>query len=299
MRRFALLTTCLLWLWSAPGFSQTAKPVPITDEFSGLELGVTGLNLVAGPFILLAGPRLVTQQPTLIDPPEEGSIDYAVSQVVLHGNLETGERILGGVTDPVLLATPWAGLLFYGVSAGWASLGKPLPGQSVHIAHSAIAYAEALGWTSLLVGGARLLVGRERPWVALDRPQFAREGIEPTTSLASSHTALGATFASFVGLDLSAHLIHRQDAGVFVGRVLPFTILYGFVALASVAHIYDQENFVSDELIGLSIGTAIGAVAWWVHFDARGRPRGRNRRLSVAPLLDESALGVSFGFRLR
>lgn len=274
-----LAIIALVCLWASPGSAEeNPEQVPVADEFSPVELALTGVGFVAGPAVLLAGPRVVQRQPATFAAPREGTIDYAVSSA-LHGNLQTGNRVLGGWSDPTLLAAPWAAFLFYGTSALWSAVGRPWLGQR-NIAHSAIAYAEGLGWTSLLVGSARLLVRRDRPWVALDRPQFARDGIEPTTSLASSHTALGATFGAFVTLDLAAYLARQLGPG---WRALPYPILSGFVVTASIAHVADQENFLSDELAGLVIGTISGAAAWFRHFDSSGQPRARRLKLTLMP----------------
>ena len=255
---------------STPRPAGAEERVPLTENFSAFELTTVTLSITVGPAVLLGGPRLVDAGVAEIMTPT-GSLDYAISSTV-HGDLDTGARMAFGLSDPLLLYLPWVGALYFGASAAWlGAFRRPLvPGQSPNIDHLAFTYFEAVGWTAVAVGAGRLLVRRDRPWVALDRPQFARDGIEPTTSTASSHTALGAAAASVLSRSLWVELKDQP----FAIRLLPQVALWGFVGFASFAHVHDQENFFTDELLGLAVGTTLGQLAYSIHFDADGRPRG-------------------------
>lgn len=245
--------------------------VPLTANFSPVELTTTSIGIGLGPAVLLLGPRIFDGGLTTLNTPD-GTLDYRISDN-FHGPLETGDRMALGLSDPLLLTLPWVGALYMGTSAAWFGITRRplLAGQTVNIDHLAFTYFEALGWTAFTVGATRMLLRRPRPWVELDRPQFARETIEPTTSFASSHTALGATAAMVLSRSLWDQM-HNQPTLV---RLLPQVALYGFLAFASVAHVHDQENFVTDELAGLAIGTAFGHLAYSLHFDRDGQPRSR------------------------
>ena len=256
--------------------------VPLTENFSRLELVTTGTVAIAGVLALAVSPRIWQPTPS-IGPPEPSSFDRRVSDELYqaHG---TGARFWGGVPDRAgLFVLPYLPAVFYGGEALWrARTGRTFfEGGDQNPDHRFVAYAEALGWTALLNGVTKVVVGRARPYVVLNHPELARARSEDNVSFFSSHSSAMFCTASFVALDASDTLHWRVLADAppverfLVGTLVPYAVSFGVASLVSVSRIIDQQHWASDVIVGAGVGTLVAHLAYVAHFDHRGRPRRR------------------------
>jgi len=261
-----------------PSRARAGERVPLTANYSPVGLIVTGVVAGTGSTLVLAGTNILGEPRASFGPPSRGSLDYGVS-IHAHGDLAEGGSFLLGIPTIAGWALPAVAGGYYLVSALYYGISDaPMIGaQSNAIDHKAIGYAQTLGWTALAVGAARLAFGRERPYVALARPAFAQDNLADTTSFLSARSALSFAFASYVSRDVGNYLVNRAGWNFLPGRLIPAVVAYGVATLASVAHVRDQQNFLSDEVVGAVLGGVIGNCVYAIHFDDQGNPRLRNR----------------------
>ncbi|HET6148744.1 MAG TPA: phosphatase PAP2 family protein [Polyangia bacterium] len=256
--------------------------IPLSDNFSRLELVTTATVVVAGSLALALSPKIWPPTPS-IGPPAPSSFDRRVSDDLYqaHG---TGDRFLGRVPDRAgLYVLPYLPGVFYGGEALWrARTGRTLrEGGDQNPDHRFAAYAEALGWTTLLNGVTKVVVGRARPYVVLNHPELADAGSEDNVSFFSGHSSVIFCAASFVALDASDRLRWRVLADAppverfLLGTLVPYTVSFGVAALVSVSRIIDQQHWASDVIVGAGVGTLVAHLAYVAHFDHWGRPRRR------------------------
>jgi membrane-associated phospholipid phosphatase len=271
---------------AAPASGAPDDPrVPLSDNFSRLELVTTGTVAVLGPLALAVSPKIWTPTPS-IGAPEPSSFDRRVSDELYqaHG---TGARFWGRVPDRAgLYVLPYLPAVFYGGEALWrARTGRTwFEDGDQNPDHRFVAYAEALGWTALVNGVTKVVVGRARPYVVLDHPELADARSEDNVSFFSAHSATIFCTASFVALDVGDTLRWRVLADAppaqrfLLGTLLPYTVSFGVATLVSVSRIIDQQHWASDVIVGAGVGALVAHLAYVAHFDHRGRPR---RRLSA------------------
>ena len=278
----AVSVTLVVTAGSARAAPITDPRVPLTDNFSLLELVTTGTVAVVGPLALAMSPKIWSPAPS-IGAPEPSSFDRRVSDDLYqaHG---TGARFWGRVPDRAgLYVLPYLPAVFYGGEAlwrartgrGWFENGDQNPD------HRLLAYVEALGWTALINGVTKVVVGRSRPYVVLNHPELADARSEDNVSFFSAHSSAIFCTASFVALDVSDTLRWRVLADAppaerfLLGTLLPYTVSFGVASLVSVSRIIDQQHWASDVMVGAGVGTLIGHLAYVAHFDHWGRPRRR------------------------
>jgi membrane-associated phospholipid phosphatase len=274
----------------APPESDSGARVPLTANFSPLELVTTGAVAVTGVLALALAPKIWPPAPS-IGAPAPSSFDRRISDDLYraHG---TGSRFWGGVPDVGgLYVMPYLPAIFYGGETLWLARGRgPLfAGGDQNPDHHFVAYAEALGWTALVTGVTKVVVGRARPYVVLDHPQLAAGRSEDNVSFFSSHSSAMFCTASFVALDASDTLRGRLAGAspgerFLVGTLLPYTVSFGVASLVAVSRIVDQQHWASDVLVGAGAGTLIAHLAYVTHFDHRGRPRRRWPADPAAPV---------------
>lgn len=270
-----------------PGLLDT--PVPLAANYSNAELVLLGVVYPTSAVLTLWGGKILPAPVPSIGSPDPLSIDYRVSNA-LHGDLETGNRFLGGVPDKSAYVLGVAPALYFVTASGYrAATGKQLFGfEGQHIYHSTLAFAEAYAWTGLLTNGAKFLVGRPRPYVALERDAYAWKPTENNLSFFSGHASLAFAAAGFLGRDISDGLYHRLLVDwepvprYLVGRVVPFTVSYGLAGLIAFSRVYDQQHYLSDVLIGATVGTLTTNLVYSARFDHNGAPRQRHAVGSTA-----------------
>lgn len=267
---------------AAASVAPSDSRVPLTDNFSRLELVTAGTVAVLGPLALAVSPKIWTPTPS-IGPPEASSFDRRVSDDLYQAN-GTGRRFWGRVPDRGgLYVLPYLPAIFYGGEALWrARTGHTwFDNGDQNPDHRFVAYAEALGWTALLNGVTKVMVGRARPYVVLNHPELAEARAEDNVSFFSAHSSAIFCTASFVALDVSDTLRWRVLADAppaerfLLGTLLPYAVSFGVASLVSVSRIIDQQHWASDVIVGAGVGTLVAHLAYVAHFDHRGRPRRR------------------------
>ncbi|MFH0901185.1 MAG: phosphatase PAP2 family protein [Pseudomonadota bacterium] len=252
--------------------------VPLSANFSTGEL--TGIAITATMDIaLFALQRPLVDwrgEPLVGDP---GSLDRSVSNSLYR----PGEgRLLGGVPDvggqviaPVLV------LGYYALDAGLLfSRGRSLSGDA-NADHELVALVEGYSLTAGLTQLAKIAIGRERPEYALGRRAPDRDDSEATVSFFSLHSSSSFCLAAFVWRDVSDWLTHERMQGestnirFWMGRVAPAILFYGAAALVGYSRIVDQKHYLSDVVFGALVGSAMGNLAYALHFDGSGQPRRR------------------------
>jgi len=260
-------------------------PVPLTENFSRLELVTTGTVAIAGVLALSVSPKIWQPTPSL-GPPEPSSFDRRVSDALYQAN-GSDSRFWGRVPDRAgLYVLPYLPAVFYGGEWLWRARrgGTLFQDGDQNPDHRFVAYTEALGWTALINGVTKVVVGRARPYVVLHHPELAGARSEDNVSFFSAHSSAIFCAASFVALDVSDTLRWRVLADAppaerfLVGTVVPYAVTFGVASLVSVSRIIDQQHWASDVIVGAGVGTLVAHLAYVAHFDHWGRPR---RRLSA------------------
>ncbi len=254
-----------------------AGRMPIAANFSTIELIVDGLALGAGGALILLDGDLFGKTAPSMGSPEKGSLDYDLS-IGFHGDLLEGEAYFFGISDIMGYTLIGAPLLWYGISAGvlWSGGDPMLDSQSVNIDHSLWGYIETLAWTAAATGLTKAVTGRDRPYKAFERPGYGDTNEEWQSSFFSTMAAFSFASAAYVSWDLTDNLIHKQKMGYLLGRVVPFTVLYGTATLASLGVMYQQEAFFTDVFVGAAVGSLIGNLVYVTHFDSKGDPNLRH-----------------------
>jgi membrane-associated phospholipid phosphatase len=275
--------------------------VPLRENFSRGQLITIGALYPLSIILVTNGGKFFDQPQPSIGSPDPGSLDYRISKG-LHGNLETGEKLLGGVPDRAAYAVGGLPAAYYAFSSLYhLSTGQNLfASQSPYIYHSTIAFAEAYGWTAFVTTAVKFLVGRPRPYLGLDRPGYAWKPEEDNLSFFSGHASLAFAATSFLYRDISNGLYYRhldQWAPVpryLAAKALPFTLLYGTASMIAFSRIYDQQHYFSDVITGALIGGLIGNLVYLNRFDHEGKPRSRYRSSIEATSLASEAPKTSW-----
>jgi membrane-associated phospholipid phosphatase len=273
----------------------TEEPVPLMDNFTVGELTTIGVFTVTATAIGFWGEHIVGFPEPSMGPPNPKSLDWEVA-TQLNPNPDLGEPFLGNV--PNMLGDP---LLVIGTGAyyGFGTVGSWVSDADWiwDTRHEFFAYAGAIAFSEFFVQTLKFAVGRERPYVVrrCNPPQDpcgeygipSERNIEPNRqdglSFPGGHTTASSATLSFLYLDLSDHLVHHTFADsspatrFWVGRILPLVPTYGLIALGSFERMYSQSHWLSDELVGLSVGLAAGNAFYLLHFDDTGDPRRDNR----------------------
>ncbi len=257
--------------------------VPLSANFSRVELVTTGVATAAGIVMMGFGTKLLGSPAPSLGPPDPESFDRRWADR-FHTDDGTGGRFLVSIPDVAgMFINPFVPALVYGIDiVAIGRTGSPWLSRDPNPDHRLIAYTEAIGWTLLATGITKVLVGRQRPYVVLNHPELAGPQDEENLSFFSGHSAVMFAVASFVALDASRRLDDGPLANAspvrrwLQGSLLPYFIAYGSAALVAVSRVIDQQHWPSDVLIGSLVGTGIGHAAYLAHFDGRGRPRGPN-----------------------
>lgn len=279
--------------------------VDLSTNFSTLRLVGDALALGAGGTLILLDGDVLGVEFASMGAPTRASIDYDVS-IGFHGDLQEGGKFLGGsstILGYTLILGPAA---FYGLSAGWVALQSEtlLDSQTINIDHKFWGYFETMAWTALTTGLLKSLVGRDRPYRA-----FARDGygdIEETGyqgGFPSAFAAFSFASASYLARDLSNHL-SDTGSGFLVASVMPYGLLYGTAALVSAGRIFEQQAFLSDVLVGATLGSLVGHLVYSTHFDsngapAEGDPSAEHARFDIGPDLIPTNNSVTMGLGVR
>ncbi|QDG50457.1 phosphatase PAP2 family protein [Persicimonas caeni] len=302
------------------------EPVPVMDNFTVGELVLTGSFAVTAAVIGYWGEHIVGFPDESMKPPEPGSLDWEASYE-LRPDADLEKPFLGGVPD--VMADPFsivgAGVYYgFGAAGTWFTDADWIPDTR----HEFLAYAGAATWTQIFVQGLKFSFGRKRPYVVrrCNPPEdpCGKYGIPPERNVdpnrqdilafPGGHTASTAATLSFVYLDLSDYLVYdaladsSDSTRFWVGRVLPFIPTYGLIALSFYDRLYEQQHWLSDQVVGTIAGLTAGNVFYLLHFDDTGAPRRENRDAddgddvisdsTVMPvLMQDGQVGAGWGFR--
>lgn len=280
---------------SSSGSSAAAAPesLPLTANFSPLEIAVA-LGAAVGGVFLLSGGNLVLGAPAArLDAPAADSLDARLSRRLHLGGTD---RLWWRVPDRLGLALPAVPLAFYAIDTLtlWRTGTSLFLPQDGNPHHRLMAYVEAVGFTFLVTGIVKYGVGRPRPYTVEgnDHPGLRSRASEDNLSFFSGHASTTFATGAFVAEDLS-RTVRRLGLGdtpfdrVMLGTVLPYGLGYGLPALVSLSRLVDQQHWPSDVLVGALGGVLIARLTYALHFDAEGRPRrrrGLSADLTVAPL---------------
>lgn len=271
------------------------EPVPIMDNFTVGELALTGTFATTAIVIGYWGEEIVGFPKESMTPPKPGSLDWEAS-FELRPDADLNERFLGGVPDVMAdpLSIVGAGAYYgFGAFGTWFADADWIPDTR----HEFLAYASAVSWTQIFVQGLKFSFGRKRPYVVrrCNPPEdpCGKYGIPPERnvepnrqdilSFPGGHTAATAATMSFVYLDLSDYLVYHALADsseatrFWVGRILPLIPTYGLTALSFYDRLYEQQHWLSDQVLGLVAGLAAGNAFYLLHFDDTGDPLRDNR----------------------
>jgi membrane-associated phospholipid phosphatase len=260
--------------------------VPVLENFSKAEVVLIGLGSVLAAVTVGAQGRIVDD----LDPPligEPPSIDRWFADLLDRPGTDPWLwRIpdrLGGVVAPA------AAMLWYLVDGAAVYVnGRALSGDP-NADHETLAFLEGYTWTIGLTQMVKFAVGRERPDHAL-RGVPVEGDEEAYLSFWSLHAASSFYLAAFVNRDLSDYLVSGPLAGaspgkrVFLGRVLPAVALYGTAGVISASRLIDQRHYFTDVFLGTALGIAAGNLAYYLHFDANGRPRRSEGSIQLTPV---------------
>ncbi len=273
----------------------TDQPVPILDNFTVGELALTGTFVVGAAFMGYLGDTVFGIPDPSMGPPSPGSTDWEVA-VELNPHPDLKDPFLWNVPnligDPILVSAAGA---YYGFGAvgTWLTDAEWIWDTR----HEFLAFAEAIAWSEFIVQTSKFIFGRARPREvrACNPPDDPcgpydippSRNVEPNgqegLSFPGGHTAASSAAMSFIYLDLSDHLVfhtlrHASESTRFwVGRVLPLVPTYGFIALSFYERLYSQEHWLSDQVIGATLGIAAGNFFYLIHFDDTGAPLRDNR----------------------
>jgi membrane-associated phospholipid phosphatase len=309
-----------------PGDVGSDKPVPITDNFTVAELAATATFATSAFVIGYWGEHIVGFPKESLPPPEPGSLDWEAS-FDLRPNPNLADPFLGGVPDLLadpLLVVGTGSYYAFGAFGTWLADDEWIPDTR----HEFLAYAGAISWAQFFVQGLKFSFGRDRPYVVrrCNPPEdpCGKYGIPPERnvepnrrdqlSFPGGHITTTAATMSFIYLDLTDHLVHHTLAGAsdatrfWVGRVLPIIPTYGFAALTFYDRIWEQQHWLSDQVIGAVAGLVAGNMFYLLHFDDTGEPLRNNADddgdddviadSAVMPMIMSGGeMGAGWGFR--
>lgn len=261
--------------------------VPLKASFSRAEqVMIWSLMTAGGTAYLLSDPIALSLGGPRWGPP--GSLDIRVSNALYRGP-DTGKWLLGIPDELGGLIAPALSLGWYGADALLLKLNRSLTGDRYAV-HEFMAFAEAYSVSLTATMATKFLARRERPLYALERVEDLEGDPDRYLSFFSGHASSSFTIAAFAARDLSDWLVSQvlTDASnstrLWVGRVLPMAGLYGMATVVGVSRVIDQKHYLSDVLVGTTVGLLAGNLFYARHFDRLGRVRVRNssRALSLA-----------------
>ena len=264
-------------------------PVPPEDarfveNFSAFELFLTGGVLAGGTVITIFGEDLFGAPSPSMGTPSEDSVDWRLAHWSNEGP-DPNKQWLGGIPDYGGYFLPAAAIGYYGLSTVGNALSDDFFMRD-HRHHMA-AYGGALGWTILMTNVLKLMVGRQRPYTVrpdLNADEYKEAPKERVLSFPSGHSAATAVTMAFLSLNVSDYLIREQlnEQNSFVqltvGRLMPAAAAAGITWTVMYSRIKDQRHWLSDTIVGASIGTGFAALFYVMHFDEDGRPRKRFKK---------------------
>jgi membrane-associated phospholipid phosphatase len=310
MKQAAVLVLLLLASQARAAGTAAAPPpprrprgqrVPLRENFPWPE--IAGIGALAVTNVVLKTYEMdlakARGEPLIGDAP---GFDKSISNALYQGPF----------AHPFLLHTPElvmteAGPVIYLAYRGIDSLAIWTRGRSLfgndNADHKAFAFAEAYTLTTVLSLTVKVSVGRERPFEALHR--FGSDPGQPKTKISfwSNQTAASFCLATFLWRDFSDWLTSGPMADssegkrLWLGRVLPASLLAVAAGFDGYSRIVDQRHWFSDVVAGAAVGTAVGYGVYSYHFDWAGEPRSRwggPSSLAIAPIPGGAAVVGTF-----
>lgn len=263
---------------------------------------LSGFHKQFRPAPALIGPQFDLERPdltALMDP----RLDTVIGKPLLKEQVPTTALIIGSLTSIAALS-----------ATDLAVTGD------LHRTHNLI-----LGGAEVVVGAValtevmKLSFGRLRPdfrqrylVAACTEVVKAPDGLDCSTvdtsvavdeealldgmkSFPSGHSSNAFALATFGAMYLGTNLIvsdQRPDWGPAVGALGIGALAMGATYVAG-TRLSDNRHHVEDVVVGASLGAAVGASIYFVHFDVDGR--ARRRRWTVQPMTAMGATGTGQG----
>lgn len=278
--RTILWVLLILIMVPFPVKSQQVRPT-VQESFGVGELTLTGGAILGLGLLSMWGDKWIGPDAASMGRPLEGSTDLRFSRWA-NPEFDPQAQWLGGVPDLGSYLVPALGLGYY---VGGSLIG----GQSGYYGayrHEAMAFTEALSWSMLTTILLKRLVGRERPyitrghWGEVDASAVQMNRSEQLLSFPSGHSTVIAATTFFMAADLSDALItgplkeSNPWNKALTGGVLPYVGAATLSWIVMYSRIKDQRHWLSDTLVGTSIGGIAALLSYHLHFDRRGQPYG-------------------------
>lgn len=275
------LLLALLLLSSPNAYSTPHLSRPRLEESFGTgELTLTTGAIIGVGLLGLWGEKWIGPEVPSMGWPVEGSTDLRFSR---WSNPQFNPRIqwLGGAPDLAGYIAPILGLGYY-VGGGFIGGSSGYYGA---YQHEAIAFIEGLSWSMFLTSLLKRIVGRERPYVVrghlgeVDASMVKMNRSEQLLSFPSGHSTVITMTTFFMAADLSDTLVtgplqsHSRFSRVMLGRMMPYLGAMSLSWLVMYSRIKDQRHWLSDTLIGATIGALSALLSYHIHFDNQGQPR--------------------------
>lgn len=299
---------CLLLPLVSFAQSKKQKDVDFFDNYSKLELGITGVAALSAVTLIGFGHDIFGDPIPGMGTPDPGSVDWRFSHWA-NPNPDPTKQWLGGIPDYAGYAMPALAIGFYTLGTVGSALSDDFFMDSRK--HELAAYVSSISWTMLTVNALKLMVGRNRPFTVrddIDKSKVNEPLKEQVISFPSGHSGSAAATMTFLFLDASDYLVREVFAdshGVVkftAGRLLPALLAGGVTWTVMYGRIKDQRHWLSDTLVGAMIGTGISTLVYTLHFDQDGNPRQDNKKeesisLNVAPLISPNGhTGLNLGW---
>jgi membrane-associated phospholipid phosphatase len=257
--------------------------IPLDRDFSAFELVTIGGVTASALVLATAGSRILGQPSPSFGAPAQNSFDRTWADR-LHFDAGHGHWFLGRVPDLTgQYVLPFLPAVAYGIDAVAYHRGSgAILSDDLNADHRLFAFAEALGWTTLLTNVTKFIVGRERPYAVLHHPELAGPARESNLSFFSGHASAMFAAASFVSLDVGRRLTSGPLAATtaeerwLLGTLAPYSCFFGTAALVALSRVIDQQHWPTDVLAGAVVGTAVARLSYGAHFDVNGTPRMRH-----------------------
>ncbi len=153
--------------------------------------------------------------------------------------------------------------------------------------HHLFGYLETYLLTSDLTLAAKIGVGRRRPQEELNRVGADPTSVTSIQSFWSTQAAVTFSIATYAWMDLSDALNRgplsdmRPSQQIVLGQVLPGLVIFGGATVTAMSRVIEQKHWLSDVVVGATVGTTIGVLDYMWHFDENGRPRNRTAESNV------------------
>ncbi len=291
----AALLTCALVTFAAspalalkpletPTHSKPQREVDLLENFSPLELTLTGIGAVGAVTLIGGGHSLFGEPTPSMGAPVPDSVDWRFTHWA-NPEPDPAGQFLRGVADLSGYVMPALAIGFYGLATVGDLLSDDffLDGRK----HELVAYVETISWTMVSVNALKLAVGRARPYAVRPdliarRGEYKERESEDLISFPSGHSASAAATATFVAMDLSDYLVREYLADShgavkwIVGRGVPAIAAGGVTWTVMYSRIKDQRHWLSDTVTGAFIGAGFAALFYTLHFDSLGHPHIRH-----------------------